>query len=72
MKPFKCQNSSSKKHFNPAVIQLQTSKILAAQEFSHTFPMVGNTCTDKLAAVAIVQLPMSKVICTYLSLQGLR
>ena len=27
---------------------------MASQKFPHTFPMVGNTCTDKLCTAAAV------------------
>ena len=33
---------------------------MASQKFPHTFPMVGNTCTDKLPAAATVHFLWAK------------
>ena len=45
---------------------------MTSQRFPHTFPMMGNTCTDKLCTAAIVHFPkQNTVISTCLSLQRL-
>ena len=33
---------------------------MASQNFPHTFPMVGNTCTDKLCTAATVHFLWAK------------